>query len=170
LLIPIGIQAFLNQIQSKSRSRTRFIYDKHVKKVTGEKDNRAPAQPPALRELVMNFQMFSSYFSNFLTSLDLDPVRIRIRDSGENRIYILLFLGVAELRIMHGTQSPPPPRFNQLMQDDVRFFSDVQLLPFSFSLSDSSTQCWGSKTCWCGSGSAPVTNGSGSDSGSNSFL
>jgi hypothetical protein len=31
------------------------FYDENVKNVTGEKDDRAPAQPPALRELVMNF-------------------------------------------------------------------------------------------------------------------
>ncbi len=46
---------------------------------------------------------------------------------------------------------------------------NAELLFFNAQL-DANEQCWGSVTFWCGSGSAHLTNGSGSNSGSDSFL
>ncbi len=58
----------------------------------------------------------------------------------------------------------------RLLQHGIRI--SISTYTGSAGNKDHSWLCWGSVTFWCGSGSAPLTNrsGSGSNSGSDSFL
>jgi hypothetical protein len=71
---------------------------------------------------------------------------------------------MSESRMGAGVPPPPPPPVPELLCGDSRDSRDRdRRITANDDLSNlpGIQQCWGSVTCWCGYGSAPLTKGSG---------